>query len=152
MARKRRRANQTGRSEDDQYWNVPYTLAKSDAFRQLTGPALKVFMELRARYNGSNNGKITLSLDESARLLGISKSTSKRAFEVLEERGFIKLRVKGQWYGRKASQWILTVCPLNGVPATNDWKQWRASKELRDAQKTIPRYPNGIPQCFDGAT
>lgn len=48
--------------------------------RQLSGPALKVLVELRCRYNGSNNGKVTLSLDEAARLLGLSKTTAKRAF------------------------------------------------------------------------
>ena len=151
MARRGCRADKTGRSEDIQYWNLSYSFAKSDAFRQLPGPALKVFMELRARFNGFNNGKITLSLDEAARLLGLSKTTALRAFDNLQERGFVKLRVKGQWYGRKASQWILTSCPLDGVPATNDWKFWRASKELKESKKSIPRYPSGTPECFKDA-
>ena len=150
MARKGRRADKTGRSEDVQFWTVSYSFAKSDAFRRLPGPALKVFMELRARFNGFNNGKITLSLDEAARLLGLSKTTALRAFGDLEARGFIKLRVKGQWYGRKASQWILTICSLEGLPATNEWKQWRAEKTIKESKKSIPRYPDGIPDCFKG--
>jgi predicted RNA binding protein YcfA (HicA-like mRNA interferase family) len=148
---KRRKADKTGRSAEDQYWNLPYTLARSEAFRSLPGPALKVFVELRCRFNGGNNGKLTLSLDEAARLLGLSKTTAKRAFTDLEARGFIKLRVKGSWYGRKASEWILTTIPLNGVPSTNEWKQWQSGKAPREAKKTVARYPNGIPQCFDDA-
>ena len=151
MSRKGRKSDKTGRSEDNQYWTLSYSFAKSDAFRQLPGPALKVFMELRARYNGGNNGKITLSLDEASRLLGLSKTTAKRAFKTLEDRGFIKHRVKGKWFGRKASEWILTVCSLGGLPGTNDWKNWQAPKKLREAKKSIARYPNGVPACFDDA-
>lgn len=151
MARGRRKTDKTGRSADEQYWNVPFPLARSDAFRQLPGACLKVFIELRCRYNGSNNGKLTLSLDEAARLLCLSKSTVKRAFEILEERGFLKLRVRGKWYGRKASEWIVTMLPLNGVPPTNEWKQWQPKKPLREARKSVPRYRNGIPECFDDA-
>ena len=118
MSRKGRKSDKTGRSEDNQYWTLSYSFAKSDAFHQLPGPALKVFMELRARYNGGNNGKITLSLDEASRLLGLSKTTAKRAFKTLEDRGFIKHRVKGKWFGRKASEWIHTVCSLGGLCVT----------------------------------
>ena len=149
--RGRRKPNKTGRNEEVQFWNVPYSLAKSDAFRQLPGPALKILVELRTRFNGYNNGKITLSMDEAARLLGMSKSTVVKALADLQAMGFIKIRVKGQWYGRKASQWTLTMCPLDGQPATNEWKNWKALHELKEAKKTIPRYPNGTPACFDGA-
>lgn len=151
MARNRRKTDKTGRSVDEQYWNAPYSLLKSDAFRQLPSPSLKVFLELRSRFNGGNNGKITLSLDEAARLLCLSKSTANRAFQDLQERGFVKLRVRGKWYGRMASQWILTVCSLNGQPPTNDWKQWVPPKPVRAARKTASRYPNGTPPCFDDA-
>ena len=151
MAKKRWKADKTGRSVEDQYWNLPYTLARSAAFRQLPAPALKIFIELRCRYNGHNNGRLTLSLDEAARLLGLSKSTVSRGFKELEAHGFIRLRVKGQWYGRKASQWTLTILAMDGHPPTHEWKQWQPAKPLREAAKTVPRYPNGLPECFDDA-
>ena len=126
-------------------------MARSDGIRCLSGPALKILIELRCRYNGFNNGKIILSYEEAARYLGLSKTSVKRAFDELVDVGFIKLRKQGRWYGRKASEWSLTMISENGHPATNEWAAWKSSKPLKPTQKTIPRYPNGIPACFDGA-
>lgn len=84
MARRRHRRHQNnGRSEDHQYWNLPYSMARSDAFRRLSGTALKVLLELRCRFSGYNNGKVTLSMDEGARLLGMSKGTVQRGLTEL---------------------------------------------------------------------
>lgn len=151
MPRGGRKTNKTGRNEDHQYWNVPYSMAHSDAWRRLSGPALKVLIELRCRYNGGNNGRIILSYEEAFRFLGVSKTTVKRAFDELREMGFINLRKQGRWHGRKASEWELTFVRLNGHPETNEWKQWKPSKPLKPTKKTEPRYLNGIPACFDGA-
>jgi hypothetical protein len=57
---------------------LQYELVNSDAWRTLSGPAIKVFLELRTRYHGGNNGRLHLSLDEAARLLGLGKSTVQR--------------------------------------------------------------------------
>ena len=151
MPRGGRKANKTGRSEDHQYWNVPYSMAHSDAWRRLSGPALKVLIELRCRYNGGNNGRIILSYEEAFRFLGVSKTTVKRAFDELREVGFIKLRRQGRWNGRKASEWELTFVKMSGHLETNEWKQWIPPKPLKPTKKIEPRYPNGIPACFDGA-
>lgn len=126
-------------------------MARSDAFRQLSGNSLKVLIELRCRFNGSNNGKLFLSYEEASRFLGISKSSVKRAFDELIDKGFIKLRLAGNWNGRKASEWIITFLKYDGHPPTNDWAQWQPRKPLVPTKKTKPRYPNGIPACFDGA-
>lgn len=147
--RRSRRASKSGRSEDVQYWNLPYSTVQSDAFRKLGGPSLKVLCEMRARFNGFNNGKISLSMDEAARLLGLSKGTVQRALKQLQEFGFIKLAKLGHWYGRQASLWTLTMCPIEGNQASNEWRQWRAPKTQKESKKINPRYPNGIPECFD---
>ena len=147
----RRKVNKTGRNEEYQYWQLPYSLAQSDAMRRLSGPALKVLIELRCRFNGFNNGRIILSYEEGAHFLGLSKTSVKRAFDELAAVGFIKLKKKGQWYGRKASEWIVTMIALDGYLATNEWKQWKPLKPLKPTRKTIPRYRNGIPECIDGA-
>src|SRR3546814_1162748 len=83
-------------------------MAQSIAFRSLSGAALKVFIELRCRYNGGNNGALTLSMDEGARLLGISKMTVHRALKELQEKGLVKMTRRGQWYGRVATTWATT--------------------------------------------
>ena len=48
-----------------QYVPMPHALLKSDAWRSLSGAAVKVFLELHTRYNGSNNGKVRLSMNEA---------------------------------------------------------------------------------------
>ena len=60
MPRKRGRKgiNATGRTKGDgQFLAIPYLMAHSEAFRSLSGPALKVWIELRTQFNGHNNGQ-----------------------------------------------------------------------------------------------
>ncbi len=120
--------NRTGRNDGEQFVPIPYPMAKSVAFRSLSGPALKVWVELRSRFNGRNNGDLSLSMDEASRLLGIGKATVQRAFEELEEKGFIKLTKRGCWIGRMATTWSVTDRSLKGERPTNDWKNRRPPK------------------------
>lgn len=115
-------------NDGEQFFTMGYRTAQSPAWRSLNGPAVKVFIELRTRFNGRNNGRLHLSLEESKRLLGLGKSTVARALEELEEKGFIKKTRQGQFYGRMASEYALTEKPLNGYPATKDWRQWSPQK------------------------
>jgi len=117
--------NAKGRNKGEgQYMPLPYNLTRSVAFRRLTGNALKVFIELRSRFNGANNGRLSLSYQDAADLLGMSKSSVKRAFDELVEKGFLKKRREGQWYGRLAAEYILTTERHDGHLATHDWKRW----------------------------
>ncbi len=50
---------------------------------------------MRTRFNGFNNGKITLSLEEAARILHISKATVHAALAELEDRGFVVCMKRG---------------------------------------------------------
>ncbi len=115
---------------------MPYTMLQSPAWRSLSGPAVKVWFELRNRFHGGNNGRLTLSMDEAARLLSLSKSTVKRALEELQEKGFIVRTRQGQWYGRQASEWAVTDKGVDGHAATKAWQQWRPSSVPRRHAKT----------------
>lgn len=114
-----------GRSKSGgQFVPIPYPMARSAAWRSLSGSAVKVYVELRSRFNGNNNGDLSLSLDDGARLLGIGKATVQRAFTELEAKGFLKMVERGQWYGRRATRWAVTDRHLNGHPPTNTWRNW----------------------------
>ena len=120
-----------------QFVPIPYNMARSDAWRSLSGAAVKVYVELRSRFNGYNNGQISLSFSEAADLLAVGKSTVGRAFAELEAKGFIKKTKQGHWHGRLASEWAVTDKPLKpGDPTPNDWQRWRHPK-------TDPRYSGG---------
>ncbi len=120
--------NRKGRNDTEQYVPISYPMAKSAAFRSLSGSAIKVWIELRSRFNGRNNGDLSLSMDEGSRLLGIGKATVKRGFDELEAKGFNNMTKKGSWYGRMATTWAVTDRSLKGERPTNDWKNWRPPK------------------------
>ena len=77
MARKRcrlGRLNAKGRNiGDGQYAQLSYGFLQSAAWRSLSGPAVKVWLELRTRFHGTNNGQLIFSLEEGKRLLGLGK-------------------------------------------------------------------------------
>ena len=126
MSRKRRQQDRKGRStREEQYIALPYNKVRSDAFRSLNGAAVKVYLELHSRFWGGNNGELSLSLEEGARLLGMGKSTVKRALEELEEKGFIEMMRRGQFVGRQASEYRLTGQRYQGHLATRDWVGWK---------------------------
>lgn len=104
---------------------LSYSLLNSEAWRTLSGPAVKVFLELRTRFHGGNNGKLHLSLEEAAGLLQLGKATVMRAFTDLEERGLIACTKRGQWYGRVASEWAVFDKGVDGDLPSYRWKQWR---------------------------
>lgn len=116
-------------------------MLNSLAWRSLSGPAVKVWLELRTRFHGGNNGQLRLSLDEAARLLHLGKATVARAFDELQAKGFVKLMRRGQWYGRRASEWAVTDKGINGALPMVAWKQWQpdaktlASMREHTAQK-----------------
>ena len=139
------RTNATGRNETEQYFTLSYRMAQSPAWRSLSGRACKVWIELRCRFYGANNGKLSLSFDEAARLLGIGKATVQRAFKELEAKGFVVMVRRGQWYGRLATEWAVTDKSLNGHPPTHAWKHWRPSG------KTKSRFPDGTVAPADGS-
>jgi hypothetical protein len=128
-SRKRGRRKSASRTDGEQYANFGFPLINSPAWRSLSGAALKLLMELRTRYHGTNNGKLALSLDHAATLLGLGKATVQRAFVELQAKGFVIQMERGQWYGRKPTTWALTIVSLNGNPATHDWKRWTPPKK-----------------------
>jgi biotin operon repressor len=130
MARRRRKlgrpVNQKGRSKGEgQYCQLSYDFLHSAAWRSLSGAACKVFLELRTRFHGANNGRLILSLEEAAGLLGIGKATVQRSLEELQEKGLVIRTRRGQWYGRIASTWATTDKSINGDSAPQAWKAWR---------------------------
>ena len=118
----------------DRFVKLTYPLIVSEAWRWLRPISKAVYIELKRRYNGLNNGKISLSLSEAAHILKASKSSISRALKQLETHGFIKLIKKGYFTGRMASEYALTDEQLDGYPPTREWKQWQPNKPHRRRQ------------------
>jgi hypothetical protein len=96
MARKRklgRGINAKGRSiGEGQYAPLPYAMLQSPAWRSLSGPAVKVLLEVRCRFHGANNGSLSLSLEQAADLLGLGKATVYCAFKELQKKASLFVR------------------------------------------------------------
>ncbi|MCP3971251.1 MAG: helix-turn-helix domain-containing protein [Rhodobacteraceae bacterium] len=136
------------RSQEGQYAPLPYAQLKSPAWRSLSGAAVRLWLELHTRYNGGNNGRLTLSYTEAAEALGMGKATVQRGFKELETKGFILLVRKGAWYHRRAHEWRLTTKPMQTakgkVTATNDWRSWQPKKTERGSRME-PSHPSVVP-------
>ena len=118
----------------ERFVKLTYPLIESEAWRWLRPISQSVYIELRRRFNGSNNGKISFSLAEGARILRASKSSIQTALLELEEHGFIKLVKKGYFTRRMASEYALTDEQLDGYPPTREWRQWRPTQAHRRRQ------------------
>ena len=115
----------------EQYAKVHYSMLSSLAWRSLKGFDIKIYFELRRRFNGRNNGEIFLSRSEACKLLNIGNTQAQNGFKRLEELGFIKVSKRGGFMGRQANQYILTEKPYKGNPPTNDWRRWQPPKKKK---------------------
>lgn len=135
-----RKQDNTGRSKgDDRFVKLPYWLLESPAFMSLSTQARAVLIELMKRYNGSNNGKLYLSVRDAKERCNVAKDTASRAFHELEERGFVE-RTSGGDFGRhdrKAQGWRLTMyaCDLTGVSASKVFMTWGTAKWRRSQSR-----------------
>lgn len=140
MARRHRGrgVNATGRSERaERFWMLTYSMARSPAFRSLSGAAVKILVELRCRFDGENNGRLHLSYAEAATMLGLGKATIHRAFAELQEKGFLLQTRRGARHCRLASEWLCTdISAAKGEPPSNDWRRWQPPPKFKTSVPT----------------
>ena len=104
-----------------------YGLLQTEAFKYLKGGALKLLTVLRMRFNGTNNGSISLSVREAATSINVSKETISKYFIELEDKGFIQLKQKGSFKYKKrhASIWSLTMEEDQQGNKPRTFKHWK---------------------------
>lgn len=97
----------------DRYIQIKSWEYESLAFLALTPNEVRVYFEIRGRYNGRNNGSIPLSTREAGTVCHKSNSTGARALERLIALGFLKVR-KGYTFDqkRKAREFELTAISM----------------------------------------
>lgn len=139
----------SNRKSEGQFLPLPYSQIKSLAWRSLSGNAVRLWLEIHTRFNGSNNGRLTLSFAEAADTLGLGKASIQRAYRELEEKGFLALEKRGNWYSRRAHEWRLTTKPTDRVkgrqPPTCEWRSWRPPKTERGS-RSDPSASSVVPQ------
>ena len=137
-------------------------MTESPAWRDMSPTARSLYCEMKTRFNGSNNGKITLSHREAAERLNLNRNTMGRYFAELEEHQFIRA-AQGHCLGPsgigQTTHWILEELDFNGQAATKAFMSWkdefsRATKQKPRTKPKPPRPriedtapPNAAPHC-----
>jgi Helix-turn-helix domain len=118
-----------GRSTGPQFVQLTHWLLNSQAWAALTTQERAIYIEVRRRFNGFNNGKIACSARDVASRCNINKDTAYRGLRRLEELGFIELVTPGGFTRklRHATEWRLTteVCDVTGARASKAFMQWK---------------------------
>ncbi len=88
-----------------------------------------LYIEIKRRYTGSNNGQIFLSHREAAKSLNVNRNTVGNWFKELQRRGLIR-QTRGPHLGPsgigQASLWALEELPTSdGKPATKSFVNWK---------------------------
>lgn len=107
------------------------------AWKTLSPEARCLYIEIRSRYNGLNNGEISLSCREAATVAHCGKGTANKKLHELMEHGFIKPNKRGQFTLRHATTWILTNEAYQYQGPTNEWRQWQPGKTQQSTRISI---------------
>jgi DNA-binding transcriptional MocR family regulator len=148
MSASRRR---NGRDKPPRHVRLHHWVMDTPAWKSLNTASRALYLEIAARYMGSNNGRIPYSQREAAEALHIGKTTALEAFNELQSRGFIVAQRRGSfdWKRRHSTEWRLTEfgCDVTGDLATKDFARWCQEEKVRvlRATRTGPdRDPIGI--------
>lgn len=112
---------------------------RSAAWKALTPNARAVYIELKWRYDGTNNGRIGLGERELAAELNTGRETARRALSELIEKGFVtKTKLSGfNVKHRAATEWRLTeyLCDLTGELPTKTFMRWQPCEKNTGASQ-----------------
>ncbi|MDP3960679.1 MAG: hypothetical protein Q8Q26_11590 [Pseudorhodobacter sp.] len=120
-------------------------LQASEAWATLKPGPRALYVELKRRFNGTNNGQFFLSYRDAAAAVNAHRNTVGTWFEELQARGFIRL-VSAPYLGPSgiglASKWSLEEQPTpDGKPAGMAFMRWRQKQKPRTKNVT-PRHKN----------
>lgn len=123
---------------------IPHCVLKSEAYRHLSAMERAVLNEIVLRFNGYNNGSISVSYKEFARRF---RRKNERPFgpaiSTLVAHGLIDIMLEGSRLHGRAREYRLTfVSTTDGagrfVPATNEYLRWEPG-EKSDATTVVAR-------------
>lgn len=138
--------NRKGRNKyDARHVRLYDYMLNSEAYLSLSCQARAVLVEVVRTYDGTNNGRLALSVRTAAQRGRIAQGTAARAFRELQERGFIECVKRGS-FGykiRHAAEWRITwkPCDVTGDLPDKDFMRWRPARK----QNTVSKYHATVP-------
>jgi DNA-binding transcriptional MocR family regulator len=149
MAEKAYKSNKKGAGR---FVQLPEWVQASEAWGTLRPGPRALYIELKRRFNGGNNGRIILSHRDAAKALGVHRNTVGPWFDALEERGFIRMTQAphlGPSGVGQTSHWALEELPCDDLKsAPKRFMSWREKQKPRTENRT-PRHKNW---ASEGAT
>jgi len=120
---------------------LPEWVQASEAWATLKPGPRALYIELKRRFNGANNGRILLSHREAAKALGVNRNTVGGYFNELEARCFIRATQAaclGPSGIGQTSHWALEELPTDDLkPATKRFMAWRQKQNPRTKNRTV---------------
>ncbi len=109
-----KRPYRRGKKGAGRHVQLPEYLQATEAWASLKPGPRALYIELKRRYNGHNNGKLFLSHRDAAKALNVHRNTIGGYFAELEAKGFIRM-VTGPYLGPSgvglATCWALEEVP-----------------------------------------
>lgn len=110
------------------------------AWQSLKPGPRALYVELKRKFNGHNNGSIYLSHRNAATALNVGRDTVSGYFLELEGKGFI-VKTMGHCLGPsglgQSAKWVLTELPADSAKATMEFKAWEKQKPRRKIQHSL---------------
>ncbi|MCF3973931.1 hypothetical protein [Paracoccus salsus] len=107
-------------------------LQASEAWATMRPGPRALYVEIKRRFNGSNNGSLYLSHRDAAIALNVARNTVAGWFRELEARGFIR-KTAAHYLGPsgigQASLYALEEETCDGKPATKGFMRWKQKTE-----------------------
>ena len=122
-------------------------LLTSEAWRSLSGSAVRFYVELRRRFNGRNNGELHLTAEEAKTTLRMGTNTFVRVQRELQEKGFIRMTRQGGFHQRLPTLWALTDEAVGTRPPSHAYKLWTPEKPniiAETATTSLPKRQRGM--------
>ena len=150
MVGKRRRDPDAYKME--RHVRVFYWVMETPAWADLNPTERALYLLLKSRYNGANNGKIVLSCRQAAEMLNCGKDTAAQAAKGLIAHGFAAVQSKGKFSRkvRHATEWRLTEhpCDVTGDIPSKEFARWHPQKQntVPEDRQTVPENRPTVPQ------
>ena len=128
-----RRTRPKGKRRGGRFVQIEEWFQACEAWATLKPGPRALYVELKRRHNGLNNGKIILSHRDAARLLNVHPNTVGPWFKELEGRGFIHM-TQGPCLGPsgigQSAHWALDELPsCDGQPGRKRFMAWVGSSD-----------------------
>ncbi|WP_051376937.1 hypothetical protein [Agrobacterium tumefaciens] len=142
-------SNKAKRKGKQKFVMIEAYVKRSAAWKSLNPAERASYVEVKWRYDGTNNGRIALGCRELADDINMGRDTANRSLDGLMEKGFI-VKTKASAFhvkNRAVTEWRLTEykCDVTGELPTKEFMRWQAAKKPQSHPSDTQSHPSDSP-------